>query len=586
MPAIEILLQPTEQPIMRTSQFLLSTLKETPSDAVVISHQLMLRAGMIRKLASGLYTWLPMGLRVLRKVEKVVREEMDAAGALEVLMPGIQPAELWQESGRWEQYGPELLRMKDRHGRDFCAGPTHEEVITDLARNELNSYKQLPINLYQIQTKFRDEIRPRFGLMRGREFIMKDAYSFHADQASLQETYDRMHQAYCNIFTRLGLNFRPVQADTGSIGGTGSHEFHVLAESGEDDIAFSNTSDYAANIEKAEAIPRETARGAATEAMRLVETPNCKTIDDLVSQFNLAIEKTIKTLVVHGAEEGSLVALIIRGDHELNEIKAANLEQVASPLVFASEAEIRAAIGAGPGSLGPVNLPIPCIIDRSVALMSDFASGANIDDKHYFGVNWERDLPLPKVCDLRNVIAGDPSPDGKGTLEIKRGIEVGHIFQLGTKYSQALNCQVLGENGKPVILTMGCYGIGVSRVVAAAIEQNNDERGILWNDTLAPFQIALVPLRYETEQVREATDKLYAELTAAGFEVLLDDRDKKTSPGIKFADMELIGIPHRIVVSDRGLAEGNLEYKSRQETEAQAVPVADILSFIQARISR
>ena len=586
MRPIQNLLQPTEQPIMRTSQFLLSTLKETPSDAVVISHQLMLRAGMIRKLASGLYTWLPMGLRVLRKVEKVVREEMDAAGALEVLMPGIQPAELWQESGRWEQYGPELLRMKDRHGRDFCAGPTHEEVITDLARNELNSYKQLPINLYQIQTKFRDEIRPRFGLMRGREFIMKDAYSFHADQASLQITYDRMHQAYCNIFTRLGLNFRPVQADTGSIGGTGSHEFHVLAESGEDDIAFSNTSDYAANIEKAEAVPRETARAAATEAMRLIATPDTKTIDALVQGFGLAIEKTIKTLIVHGAEEGTLVALIVRGDHELNEIKAANLEEVASPLVFASEAEIRAAIGAGPGSLGPVNLPIPCIIDRSVALISDFASGANIDDKHYFGVNWERDLPLPKVCDLRNVVAGDPSPDGQGTLEIKRGIEVGHIFQLGTKYSQALNCQVLGENGKPVILTMGCYGIGVSRVVAAAIEQNNDERGILWNDALAPFHIALVPLRYETDAVREATDKLYAELTAAGFEVLLDDRDKKTSPGIKFADMELIGIPHRIVVSDRGLAEGNLEYKSRQETEAQAVPVADILSFIQARISR
>jgi len=571
---------------MRTSQFLLSTLKETPSDAVVISHQLMLRAGMIRKLASGLYTWLPMGLRVLRKVETVVREEMNAAGALEVLMPAIQPAELWQESGRWVQYGPELLRVKDRHDREFCVGPTHEEVITDLARNELNSYKQLPINLYQIQTKFRDEIRPRFGLMRGREFIMKDAYSFHADQASLQETYDRMHQAYCNVFSRLGLNFRPVQADTGSIGGTGSHEFHVLADSGEDDIAFSNVSDYAANIEKAEAIPREKTRGAATEAMRLVDTPDTKTIDALVQGFGLAIEKTIKTLVVHAAEEGKLIALIVRGDHELNEIKAANLEQVASPLQMASEAEIRAAIGAGPGSLGPVNLPIPCIIDRSVALMSDFAAGANIEDKHYFGVNWERDLPLPEVADLRNVVAGDPSPDGQGTLEIKRGIEVGHIFQLGTKYSEAMNCQVLGENGKPVTLTMGCYGIGVSRVVAAAIEQNFDERGIRWNDALAPFQIALVPLRYETEQVREATDKLYAELTAAGYEVLLDDRDKKTSPGIKFADMELIGIPHRVVVSDRGLAEGNLEYKSRAETEAQAVPLADILPFLQARISR
>ncbi|MBN7119297.1 proline--tRNA ligase [Ectopseudomonas oleovorans] len=571
---------------MRTSQFLLSTLKETPSDAVVISHQLMLRAGMIRKLASGLYTWLPMGLRVLRKVETVVREEMNAAGALEVLMPAIQPAELWQESGRWVQYGPELLRVKDRHDREFCVGPTHEEVITDLARNELNSYKQLPINMYQIQTKFRDEIRPRFGLMRGREFIMKDAYSFHADQASLQETYDRMHQAYCNVFSRLGLNFRPVQADTGSIGGTGSHEFHVLADSGEDDIAFSNVSDYAANIEKAEAIPRETARGAATEDMRLVDTPETKTIDALVQGFGLAIEKTIKTLVVHAAEEGKLIALIVRGDHELNEIKAANLEQVASPLQMASETEIRAAIGAAPGSLGPVNLPIPCIIDRSVALMSDFAAGANIEDKHYFGVNWERDLPLPEVADLRNVVAGDPSPDGQGTLEIKRGIEVGHIFQLGTKYSEAMNCQVLGENGKPVTLTMGCYGIGVSRVVAAAIEQNFDERGIRWNDALAPFQIALVPLRYETEQVREATDKLYAELTAAGYEVLLDDRDKKTSPGIKFADMELIGIPHRVVVSDRGLAEGNLEYKSRAETEAQAVPLADILPFLQARISR
>ncbi|MGK8438275.1 proline--tRNA ligase [Ectopseudomonas hydrolytica] len=571
---------------MRTSQFLLSTLKETPSDAVVISHQLMLRAGMIRKLASGLYTWLPMGLRVLRKVENVVREEMNAAGALEVLMPAIQPAELWQESGRWVQYGPELLRVKDRHEREFCVGPTHEEVITDLARNELNSYKQLPINMYQIQTKFRDEIRPRFGLMRGREFIMKDAYSFHADQASLQETYDRMHQAYCNVFSRLGLNFRPVQADTGSIGGTGSHEFHVLAESGEDDIAFSNVSDYAANIEKAEAVPREKERAAATEDMRLVDTPNTKTIDALVQDFGLAIEKTIKTLVVHAAEEGKLIALIVRGDHELNEIKAANLEQVASPLQMASEAEIRAAIGAGPGSLGPVNLPIPCIVDRSVALMSDFASGANIEDKHYFGVNWERDLPLPTVADLRNVVAGDPSPDGQGTLEIKRGIEVGHIFQLGTKYSEAMNCQVLGENGKPVTLTMGCYGIGVSRVVAAAIEQNHDERGILWNDALAPFHIALVPLRYETEQVREATDKLYAELTAAGYEVLLDDRDKKTSPGIKFADMELIGIPHRVVVSDRGLAEGNLEYKSRAETEAQAVPLAEILPFLQARISR
>ena len=571
---------------MRTSQYLLSTLKETPSDAVVISHQLMLRAGMIRKLASGLYTWLPMGLRVLRKVENVVREEMNAAGAIEVLMPSVQPAELWQESGRWEQYGPELLRLKDRHQRDFCAGPTHEEVITDLARNELNSYKQLPINMYQIQTKFRDEIRPRFGVMRGREFIMKDAYSFHADQASLQQTYDRMHQAYCNIFTRLGLNFRPVQADTGSIGGTGSHEFHVLADSGEDDIAFSTSSDYAANIEKAEALPQESVRGAATEELRLVDTPNAKTIDELVEQFGLAIEKTVKTLVVHGAEKGQLIALIVRGDHSLNEIKAANLAQVASPLVFASEAEIRAVIGAGPGSLGPVNLPIPCIIDRSVALMSDFGAGANIDDKHYFGINWERDLPEPEVADLRDVVEGDPSPDGHGTLEIKRGIEVGHIFQLGTKYSEAMNCQVLGESGKPITLTMGCYGIGVTRVVAAAIEQNYDERGILWTDALAPFQIALVPLKYENDAVREATDALYQELTAAGYEVLLDDRDRKTSPGVKFADMELIGIPHRIVVSERGLNEGLLEYKNRRDSEAQNIARADLLALLKERIAR
>lgn len=571
---------------MRTSQYLISTLKETPTDAVVISHQLLLRAGMIRKLASGLYTWLPMGLRVLRKVENIVREEMNAAGALEVLMPAIQPAELWQESGRWEQYGPELLRLKDRHQRDFCVGPTHEEVITDLARNELNSYKQLPINFYQIQTKFRDEIRPRFGLMRGREFIMKDAYSFHMSQESLQETYDRMHQAYCNVFTRLGLNFRPVQADTGSIGGTGSHEFHVLAESGEDDIAFSNVSDYAANIEKAEAIPRETARGAATEALRLVDTPDAKTIAELVERYGLAIDKTVKTLVVHGAEEGQLIALIVRGDHELNEIKAANHELVASPLVFASEAEIRAAIGAGPGSLGPLNLPIPAIVDRSVALMSDFAAGANLDDQHYFGINWERDLPLPAVADLRNVVAGDPSPDGQGTLEIKRGIEVGHIFQLGTKYSEALKVSVLGEAGKPVTLIMGCYGIGVSRVVAAAIEQNWDERGILWPEALAPFQVAIVPMKYENAEVKAAADALYAELTAAGYEVLFDDRDKKTSPGVKFADMELIGIPHRIVISERGLAESVLEYKGRRDSEAQKVPLAGIQAFLAARINR
>lgn len=569
---------------MRTSQYLLSTLKETPSDAVVISHQLMLRAGMIRKLASGLYTWLPMGLRVLRKVETIVREEMNAAGALEVLMPAIQPAELWQESGRWQQYGPELLRLKDRHDRDFCVGPTHEEVITDLARNELNSYKQLPINMYQIQTKFRDEIRPRFGLMRGREFIMKDAYSFHASQDSLQATYDVMYGAYSKIFTRLGLDFRAVQADNGSIGGSGSHEFHVLAGSGEDDIVFGESTDYAANIEKAEALPRETARGAATEELRLVDTPETKTIAALVEKFGLPIEKTIKTLVVHAAEEGKLIALIVRGDHELNEIKAGNHPLVASPLQMASEADIKVAIGAAPGSLGPLNLPLPCIIDRSVALMSDFAAGANVDDKHYFGVNWERDLPVPEVADLRNVVEGDPSPDGKGTLIIRRGIEVGHIFQLGTKYSEAMKLSVLGENGKPVTLIMGCYGIGVSRVVAAAIEQNYDDRGILWPAALAPFQIAIVPMKYENEAVRAATDKLYADLTAAGFEVLLDDRDKKTSPGVKFADMELIGIPHRIVVSERGLDEGTLEYKGRRDAESQPVALSDLQAFITAKI--
>ena len=569
---------------MRTSQFLLATQKETPSDAVVISHQLMLRAGMIRKLASGLYTWLPMGLRVMRKVEAVVREEMNAAGSLEVLMPSTQPAELWQESGRWEEYGPELLRFKDRHGRDFCVGPTHEEVITDLARNELNSYKQLPINMYQIQTKFRDEIRPRFGLMRGREFIMKDAYSFHASQDSLQATYDVMYGAYSKIFTRLGLDFRAVQADNGSIGGSGSHEFHVLAGSGEDDIVFGESTDYAANIEKAEALPRETARGAASEELRLVDTPETKTIAALVEKFGLPIEKTIKTLVVHAAEEGKLIALVVRGDHELNEIKAGNHPLVASPLQMASEADIKAAIGAAPGSLGPLNLPLPCIIDRSVALMSDFAAGANVDDKHYFGVNWERDLPVPEVADLRNVVEGDPSPDGKGTLVIRRGIEVGHIFQLGTKYSEAMKLAVLGENGKPVTLIMGCYGIGVSRVVAAAIEQNYDDRGILWPAALAPFQIAIVPMKYENEAVRAATDKLYADLTAAGFEVLLDDRDKKTSPGVKFADMELIGIPHRIVVSERGLDEGTLEYKGRRDAESQPVALSDLQAFITAKI--
>ncbi|WP_416885316.1 proline--tRNA ligase [Marinospirillum sp.] len=567
---------------MRASQLLIATLKETPNDAQVISHQLMLRAGLIRSIGSGLYTWLPLGLRTLRKVERIVREEMDRAGAQEVLMPGIQPAELWQESGRWEEYGKELLRLKDRHEREFCVGPTHEEVITDLIRRELRSYKQLPCNFYQIQTKFRDEIRPRFGVMRAREFIMKDAYSFHLTQESLQQTYDAMHAAYCRIFTRLGLDFRPVIADNGSIGGTGSHEFHVLADSGEDDIAFSDTSDYAANIEKAEALPRETQRAAPSEALRLVPTPEAKTIAQLVEQFDLPIEKTVKTLIVKAAE-GGLIALILRGDHELNEIKAANLPQVASPLEMASDEAIRAAIGAGPGSLGPVELPLPCIIDRSVALMSDFAAGANQDGQHYFGINWERDLPLPEVADLRNVQAGDPSPDGQGQLLIKRGIEVGHIFQLGTKYAEAMKASVLDEQGKQATLTMGCYGIGVSRVVASAIEQNHDAAGIIWPDSLAPFTVALVPMNaHKSELVRETSDRLYQELQAAGIDVLLDDRDER--PGSKFADLELIGIPHRIVIGERSLKEGQLEYKHRRASEAQMLPADQALAFLQEQI--
>lgn len=571
---------------MRASQYLIATLKETPSDAEVISHQLMLRAGMIRKLASGLYTWLPMGLKTLRKVEKIVREEMDKSGAQEVLMPAIQPAELWQESGRWELYGPELLRVRDRHSREFCVGPTHEEVITDMVRNEIQSYKQLPTNFYQIQTKFRDEIRPRFGVMRSREFIMKDAYSFHIGQESLQETYDVMHQAYTNIFTRLGLDFRPVLADTGSIGGNASHEFHVLADSGEDDIAFSDTSNYAANVELAEALAPAGDRAAPSAEMTLVDTPNAKTIAELVEQFELPIEKTVKTLIVAAAEEceADFVALLVRGDHELNEIKAEKLPQVAEPLCFATEEEIRDLIGAGPGSLGPVNLQIPCIIDRAVEKASDFGAGANIDGKHYFGINWERDVALPEVADLRNVVEGDPSPDGQGNLVIKRGIEVGHIFQLGQKYSEALNATVLDENGKSVVMDMGCYGIGVTRVVASAIEQNHDDRGIIWPESLAPFTIAIVALKYEkSEEVRAEADSLYAELTAAGYDVLLDDRPK-VSPGVKFADMELIGIPHRVVISDRGIKAGTVEYKGRRDEEKQEVAAADVVNMLKEKI--
>ncbi|WP_310608589.1 proline--tRNA ligase [Buttiauxella brennerae] len=572
---------------MRTSQYLLSTLKETPADAEVISHQLMLRAGMIRKLASGLYTWLPTGLRVLKKVENIVREEMNNAGAIEMCMPVVQPADLWQESGRWEQYGPELLRFVDRGDRPFVLGPTHEEVITDLIRNELSSYKQLPLNFFQIQTKFRDEVRPRFGVMRSREFLMKDAYSFHTSQESLQETYDAMYQAYSKIFTRMGLDFRAVEADTGSIGGSASHEFQVLAQSGEDDVIFSTDSDFAANIEFAEAVAPAGGRAAPTVEMTQIDTPNAKTIAELVEQFNLPVEKTVKTLMVK-ATEGSaypLVALLVRGDHELNEVKAEKLPQVASPLTFATEEEIRAVAKAGPGSLGPINLPIPVVIDRTVAAMSDFATGANIDGKHFVGVNWERDIALPEVADIRNVVEGDPSPDGKGTLLIKRGIEVGHIFQLGTKYSEAMKASVQGEDGRNQTLTMGCYGIGVTRVVAAAIEQNNDERGIVWPDAIAPFQVAILPMNmHKSFRVKELAEELYSTLRAKGIDVLMDDR--KERPGVMFADMELIGIPHTVVIGDRNLDSEEVEYKNRRAGEKQMIKTSEIIDFLLAQIPR
>lgn len=572
---------------MRTSQYLLSTLKETPADAEVISHQLMLRAGMIRKLASGLYTWLPTGLRVLKKVENIVREEMNNAGAIELCMPVVQPADLWQESGRWEQYGPELLRFVDRGDRPFVLGPTHEEVITDLIRNELSSYKQLPLNFFQIQTKFRDEVRPRFGVMRSREFLMKDAYSFHTTQESLQETYDAMYQAYSKIFTRMGLDFRAVEADTGSIGGSASHEFQVLAQSGEDDVIFSTESDFAANIEFAEAVAPAAGRAAPTVEMTQIDTPNAKTIAELVEQFNLPVEKTVKTLMVK-ATEGSaypLVALLVRGDHELNEVKAEKLPQVASPLTFATEAEISAAANAGPGSLGPVGLSIPVVIDRTVAAMSDFAAGANIDGKHFVGINWERDVALPEVADIRNVVEGDPSPDGKGTLLIKRGIEVGHIFQLGTKYSESMKASVQGEDGRNQTLTMGCYGIGVTRVVAAAIEQNNDERGILWPDAIAPFQVAILPMNmHKSFRVKEVAEELYATLRAKGIDVLMDDR--KERPGVMFADMELIGVPHTVVIGDRNLDSEEVEYKNRRVGEKQMIKTGEIIDFLLSQIQR
>ncbi|MBI3773608.1 MAG: proline--tRNA ligase [Gammaproteobacteria bacterium] len=567
---------------MRTSHYLLATLRETPADAEVISHQLMMRAGMIRKLAAGLYSWMPLGLRVLRKVERIVREEMDRSGAQEVLMPAVQPAELWQESGRWDQMGEEMLRLKDRHQRDFCIGPTHEEVITDIIRNEIRSYKQLPANFYQIQTKFRDERRPRFGVMRAREFLMKDAYSFHIDDASLQQTYQVMYNTYTRIFTRLGLEFRAVLADTGAIGGSASHEFHVLAQSGEDAIAFSSESDYAANVELAEAVAPKGARLVAGAAMQEVATPGQHSIAEICDFLKVVPQKTVKTLLVQGVNK-TVVALVLRGDHELNTIKVEKLPQVASPLTFATPEQVRAAAGCDAGSVGPVSLQIPVIADRTAAQLTDFVCGANQNGVHLTGVNWGRDLPEPQVADLRNVVEGDPSPDGKGVLSIKRGIEVGHIFQLGRKYSEAMKAAVLDEGGKSVVMTMGCYGIGVSRVVAAAIEQNYDDRGIIWPHAIAPFEVVLLPMNaHKSQRLREAADKLYQELLVVGIDVLLDDRRER--PGVMFADMELIGIPHRLVFSERGLDSGMIEYKGRRDAESREIPLDQVIAFIKSQL--
>lgn len=573
---------------MKASQFTFATLKETPSDADIISSQLMVRAGLIRKLASGLYVWMPAGLRVLKRVEKIVREEMERINSQELLMPVTQPGELWQESGRWEDYGAELLRFKDRHGRDFVLGPTHEEVITDIARNELKSYKQLPVIYYQIQTKFRDEIRPRFGVMRAREFTMKDAYSFHIDKDSLAKTYQDMYGAYSRIFSRLGLNFRAVQADTGSIGGFASHEFHVLADSGEDDIAFSSESDFAANVELAEAICTDE-RAASTEERRDVDTPNMPTCEEVAEHLGIPLAKTVKTLIVKGSHSEDtpdmpkLVALILRGDHTLNEIKAEKISQVATPFEMASEEEIKAAgLIKGYISADLAEFNIPVFVDRSAAALSDFVSGANAVDKHTAGMNWERDAAITAVVDIRNVVDGDPSPDGKGVISIKRGIEVGHIFQLGDKYSEALGCKVLGKEGKPVTLMMGCYGIGVSRIIAAAIEQNHDDNGIIWADTpnpddnIAPFSVAIVPMRSKDGPAEAKADELYNTLKNQGVNVLLDDRDER--PGVKFADLELIGIPHRIVVSERNLAEGKYEYVKRDNGEKVMLSLDELLA--------
>ncbi len=567
---------------MRTTRLLLATVKEVPADAEVISHQLMLRAGMIRKLAAGLYTWLPLGLRVLRKVEAIVREEMDRAGAQEVLMPAIQPAELWQESGRWGEFGPELLRLHDRHQREFCVGPTHEEVITDMVRREIRSYKQLPSNFYQIQAKFRDETRPRFGVMRAREFLMKDAYSFDLDKEGLDRSYQTMRATYTRIFSRTGLDFRVVKADTGAIGGSGSEEFHVLADSGEDAIAFSSKGDYAANIEMAATVPSLEPRAAATDTLAEQATPGVQSIEEVSKFLDVPATRCLKTLLVEGVDD-QLVALVLRGDHQLNLIKAGKHPLVTTPVTLATEKQVRAATGASPGSIGPIGLSIPVIADYAALEATDFVCGANVDGQHLSGTNWERDLPLAEAADLRNVVDGDPSPDGHGTLAIARGIEVGHIFQLGTKYSEAMNAVCLNEAGKAVALSMGCYGIGVSRVVAAAIEQNHDARGITWPTAIAPFQVALLPMNmHKSTRLKAAMEILYSELCEAGIEVLFDDR--RVRPGVMFADAELIGIPHRIVLGDRGLDSGMAEYKGRRDEENTEIPVAEVAAWVGKRI--
>ncbi|WP_243041823.1 proline--tRNA ligase [Dyella sedimenti] len=564
---------------MRLSQFHLATVKEVPADAEIASHRLMLRAGMIRKLAAGLYTWSPLGLRVLRKVEAVVREEMNRAGAVEILMPTIQPRELWEETGRWEKFGGQLLKIKDRKEQEFCYAPTAEEVVTDFARNELKSYKQLPVNFYQIQTKFRDEIRPRFGVMRAREFLMKDAYSFHLTQESLAQTYDAMYQAYSRIFTRLGLTFRAVQADTGAIGGNASHEFQVLADSGEDALVFSDGSDYAANIEKAEALAPTAARPAPAAELKRVDTPTQKTIEDVAAFLQVSPTQCVKTILVRGGK--GLVALCVRGDHEVNEVKAGKLAELPGESVLAGEEEILAVTGTRPGFIGPAGLPaeIPVIVDRDAAVLADFVCGGNQDGTHYTGANWERDARITRVEDIRKVVAGDASPDGKGTLQLARGIEVGHVFQLGSKYAEALDATVLDENGKAKVMLMGCYGVGISRIVAAAIEQRHDEAGIIWPEPMAPWRVAVCVINPKhSPEVAQAAESLYAELSRRGIETVLDDRGLR--PGAMFADMELIGIPHRVVVSERGLAAGTLEYRARHEAEARAITRDELFTLL------